>query len=204
VPSIVFAAELTSATAFFNPDATDPRGWLEQALGPVGEFEIVDQSSRSMVVIRPGERGSTAAYARLHGLTLEAAKSRLRRDFALHQEWQDAWDRNADWSEHRVRLGRYSASARVSPQARPEELLGTLGFEVVEAKTRPSQKSAAHRPRRPLSTPAALGRRRGLVHSVRWRRTGLLFITNLRIHGWTSVGRSVPAARVGAANAILF
>jgi hypothetical protein len=97
-----------------------------------------------MVVIR---RGSKAAHARLHGLTLEAAKSRLQRNPAPHQEWQDAWDRNADWSEHRVRLGRYSASARVSPQASPKELLGTLGFEVVEAKIRLLPESSPHCPR---------------------------------------------------------
>jgi hypothetical protein len=64
------ASESTSTVAFFDSATADHRGLLEQALGRLSEFEIVDQSSHSMVVIRPGERGSTAAYARLHGLTL--------------------------------------------------------------------------------------------------------------------------------------
>jgi putative DNA primase/helicase len=172
------AADSTSTTALFDRDKSDPRGWLEQALGPVSEFEIVDQSSRSMVVIQPGQRASVAAYARLHGLTAKAAESRMRRNPELREEWQHTWDQKANWPEYRVRLGRYSLIARVEPQASPQEILGTLGFEVVEIKPEPVRPSAY----RPLSTPVALGGRRGLVHSVFSRRSGALSIPNRRVH----------------------
>jgi hypothetical protein len=71
-------------------DSAPALSWVAHLL----RIEIVDQSSRSMVVIQPGPRGSVAAYAHLHGLTAEAAKSRLQRDPELRQEWQLARNEN--------------------------------------------------------------------------------------------------------------
>ena len=127
---------------------------------------------------------------------LRPPKSRLERDPALCQEWRDAWDRNADWFKHRVRLGCYSLAARVSPQANPKEILGALGFEVIEAKTRPLQKSSVDRSRRALPTAAALGGRKGLVHSVRCQahRTSVHHRSRrASMHAWMDERRTVTA-----------